>query len=390
MSSEDKPAPRSHTDGRPADDVPGSGPQAGAAADAREPGAKRAAVVAFLADATRRPPEPEPEVPSLRPAPTWVDVVAKVILWLFVLVVAVVGGGLYLLMHTSFTMGRPLRRGNKQLLPDTVPGPDWAGQSPPVPGLYPAARRELHALWLEAARAEHASIAAFSQLSLELLAAGAPPALLTETLRAAQDEVEHAKRCFALAQAASGPAGAAHGPAPFPDVLRKDAGAGRGGRARLLERLAVDSLRDGCLGEGHSARVLQAAAERAADPALSRTLHGLSTDEARHAELGWSILAFCLSAGGAEVRAALARAARELKAAPPPAPLGETRADLSQHGFLPPADITEAFERTRDQVLARVAPLLGPAPGEAAKAAGPGRALAKVGRDADAAPSFPA
>ena len=49
------------------------------------------------------------------------------------------------------------------------------------------------AAWARAAAFEHASVAAFARLSLQLMAHGAPTALLGEVHRAALDETRHAE-----------------------------------------------------------------------------------------------------------------------------------------------------------------------------------------------------
>lgn len=47
--------------------------------------------------------------------------------------------------------------------------------------------------WSLAAQQEHASIASFSKFSLELMAVGAPAALLVRAHEAALDEINHAR-----------------------------------------------------------------------------------------------------------------------------------------------------------------------------------------------------
>ena len=60
-------------------------------------------------------------------------------------------------------------------------------------------RQKLGEYWLHNARMEHASIAAFARLSLELLSLGAPPDLLRQSASAQADEIHHAEICFSLA-----------------------------------------------------------------------------------------------------------------------------------------------------------------------------------------------
>eukprot|EP00756_Hemistasia_phaeocysticola_P010550 Hpha_TRINITY_DN15029_c5_g10::TRINITY_DN15029_c5_g10_i1::g.125584::m.125584 len=55
------------------------------------------------------------------------------------------------------------------------------------------------ALYVEQAGEEQTSVASFAALTLRLMANAAPPALLDASLRAAQDEVRHARACARLA-----------------------------------------------------------------------------------------------------------------------------------------------------------------------------------------------
>lgn len=62
-------------------------------------------------------------------------------------------------------------------------------------------RQALAAFWLDAARAEHSSIAGFLRFGLELMALGAPEPLLARAQQASIDEREHAQACFEMASA---------------------------------------------------------------------------------------------------------------------------------------------------------------------------------------------
>lgn len=185
-----------------------------------------------------------------------------------------------------------------------VPGADWAsGDRPRTEGLDQRTRGALAAAWLEDAQAEHASVAAFSRLSLELLAAGAPPRLLEQTHRAALDEVRHAQACFALASAYAGQDLAA---GAFPEAVAPGRRAQPVDRDGWLGVLATDSLRDGCLGEGYAARAAAEALLGATDAAVREALGAIALEEARHAELGWEVLEWCLEQGAESVNRAVA------------------------------------------------------------------------------------
>jgi hypothetical protein len=145
---------------------------------------------------------------------------------------------------------------------------------------------------------EHASVASFARVTLELLALGAPPELVAEASRAALDEVCHAQLCFALA---SRFAGEPVGPGPLEAAealeLRTD-----------LVAVAVNTFVEGCIGETLSAALALEQAARASDPEVRKALATIASDEARHAELAWKTVAWAVERGGRAVRDALGRA----------------------------------------------------------------------------------
>jgi hypothetical protein len=136
-------------------------------------------------------------------------------------------------------------------------------------------------------------VPAFVQLVGDLLALGAPDALVDQAIAAAEDEVRHARACARIASRLGGrriaptlPASALRGP------LRGAEG---------IQRLAVESWLDGCLGEGAAAARAGFSAGRASDVRIARTRRGIARDERRHAELGWQVLAWAASRGGDDV-----------------------------------------------------------------------------------------
>src|SRR5688572_7194849 len=86
--------------------------------------------------------------------------------------------------------GRPFRVGGRPRFPRVARGSDWTAQVEVMP-VEQDERAKLAELWIDDARAEHASVAAFSKLTLELLALGAPPNLVARASHAATQEVEH-------------------------------------------------------------------------------------------------------------------------------------------------------------------------------------------------------
>lgn len=215
--------------------------------------------------------------------------------------------------------------------------------APDTAGLDLAARRALAAAWTADALLEHASIAAFSRFSLDLLAVGAPAELVIAAHQAALDEVRHARICFALAQ---GYAGAPIGPSSFPfeGVITVNAD---------LVSLAVSTAREGCIGETLAAAVAAEQLARAVHPAVRRALSAIAEDEARHAELAFRTVAWALSRGGEPVRAAVAAVFAEARSHVPrvAADTGIPPGILAPHGRLDAATTREALARTFDEVV---------------------------------------
>ena len=208
---------------------------------------------------------------------------------------------------------------------DAWPEAPAAAAAPQTPAALPEALRGLIAgAWLDDARAEHASVAAFARATLELMALGAPPDLIAQAQQAGLDEITHARQCFGLA--ARYGAGAMQ-PGPLPALAPRPAD---------LARLAADTFAEGCVGETIAALTAQRSLRRCADPVVAATLCQIADDEARHAALAWSTLHWALRTGGPAVADALRDAADSLRADPgaplPPADPDAPR--LARHGRL--------------------------------------------------------
>ena len=253
----------------------------------------------------------------------------------------------------GFARGRQLRRRGKLMLPKVGPGASWTTLTPEAIA-SPALRATLAAQWRENGRTEHASVAAFAQLSLELMGLGAPPELLAAASADALDEIRHAELCFSLARALDG---ASMGPQGFPEAQRASRLSKNRGRA--LVELAVESLIDGALLEGFSARLIAQLVGRCEDPATREVLRALAADEGRHAKHGWDVVAWCLDQGSAKVASALLGAARglpaEVSSTLPEAARGGAWEHLGIAGLAREAD---AYARTREHVVRRVEAML--------------------------------
>lgn len=204
--------------------------------------------------------------------------------------------------------GRPLRIRGKQLHSSLREGSDWTRGSRPDPSsLDEPTRRALEALWLHDAQKEHASVPAFSRVSWLLAAVGAPAELLAWCHRAALEEIEHTRLCFALA---AGYAGRSHSVRPMPELL---AGLGEVEGDPLLT-LATESLADGCQLEDFNADVAAECATACREPATREVLETIAIEERSHAEFSWAVLAWALDRDRDRVRPALEAALAELHA----------------------------------------------------------------------------
>lgn len=270
----------------------------------------------------------------------------------------------------TFTRGRQLRRFGKVLLPPVAASTaanDWTRPLVDAAeidfddvlsneGVDDATRTALAGQWRENGRTEHASVAAFARLTLDLMALGAPPVLVAGAQRDALDEIRHAELCFALARAIDGKN---ESPSSFPEAAR----------ARTLSRirnvalaeLAVDSLIDGALHEGVSARIVAKLARRAADPSIRAILKQIAADEGRHSAHGWEVVKFCLAEGGAPVAHALASAVGVLpNAMATPLPSDAAAGGWERWGIMGSALEAAEYVKARASVLRRASDLIAP------------------------------
>jgi hypothetical protein len=230
-------------------------------------------------------------------------VMALSILGLFVglggVVAVFLTGALLLVGSAGGGWGRPLRLRGKILHPRLRAGADWTlGARPDVARLDRPTRAALEALWLHDAQKEHASVPAFSRVSWMLAAVGAPAELLEWAHRAALEEIDHTRRCFALA---AGYGGRSHSVEAMPDLLV----GGLDLRGDPLEYLALESLKDGCLLEDFNADVAGRCEEACEDPATRDVLSRIAREERSHAEFSWATLEWLVERDPARVQRAI-------------------------------------------------------------------------------------
>lgn len=264
---------------------------------------------------------------------------------------------------TGACCGRPFVVDGEARTADVVERADWLATSDSAPAsdsaldafidrdAHASTRERIAAAWARDAAMEHASVGAFARFALELLAHGAPAALLLDAQAAMHDEIEHARACFAIA---SRYAGRALGPSAL-DVAGADAN-------RALSEVVAAVVIEGCVGETLSAVLADARRVLTRDADVRAALARIAEDEARHAELAWRFVAWALARGGAPVRAAV-RDAFDQALACPPEPFdaslrGLSRATLRAHGLLDAASAEAAVARALTEVVAPCARVL--------------------------------
>jgi hypothetical protein len=176
--------------------------------------------------------------------------------------------------------GRPLRRRRRRDL--LLPAPDGTHD--------------------DEARIEYASVASFGELGLELMALGAPTALVARCHRAALDEISHATILDRLAGRDGSRFGA------IPHLLGRRIGGRLRGRRRHLARIALASYRDGWLNEGRSASDMDSRAQMAESAEERRAYERIAAEERGHAELGRDVVLWCFEESPTAVGRALGRA----------------------------------------------------------------------------------
>jgi hypothetical protein len=163
-------------------------------------------------------------------------------------------------------------------------------------------------------------VVSFLALRRELVEHGAPRDLVDGALRAARDEVIHARLCGRLAQRRGG-------------VLRRVRS--RRVATRDLETIARENAVEGCVRETWAAVVASHQARYAEHPEVRAIFMRIADDEIRHAELARSIDLWARSvlddAAQARVDAARRQARRDLEER-----MGQPSSVLVRQAGLPP------------------------------------------------------
>ena len=143
--------------------------------------------------------------------------------------------------------------------------------------------QRVQAFWQGQVMAEYASAAVTAEFAHWLLQLGAPPDLIRQALCIAQDEVDHAAVCYAVA-AEAGSAGAIaddNFSLRFPQI-----------HADLRKNLCAALLDFYCLGETAAVPLFAAMRKNTQQASALRAYERILQDEPRHASFGWLTLAW--------------------------------------------------------------------------------------------------
>lgn len=246
-----------------------------------------------------------------------------------------------------FAVGRPFLVQGEALLADLKPGTAWIDEGERVAGaLEQGLANRVAEHWLDCARMEHASVAAFARFALQLMHLGAPPELLQCTAQAMQDEIAHATACFAQAKRVSGKALSA-GALEVSKALEQEL---------APVQIAVGVFLEGCIGESVAAIEAGEMSRLALDPQVRSLLEKIARDEHQHALLAWRFLGWMLKhlpeSQSEEVRDALSQLVAQLheELALPMPQITSALDPMEQHG-VPTAQRKAALRR---QALAQL------------------------------------
>ncbi|GAC1353104.1 MAG: hypothetical protein NVSMB1_22950 [Polyangiales bacterium] len=189
------------------------------------------------------------------------------------------------------------------------------------------------AYFAECAQLEAASVIAFEVLRDELVAHGAPRALVKRASRAMRDERRHALMVGALARR--------HGVIPqSPTVVRRP--------VRSLFEIARENAMEGVVNETYGAVSALWRATHAEDVAVRRAMHAIARDECEHANLSWHVAAWATEHLSMSERSAIATAVREAVAALKENLRAEPSSELVAQAGLPSAASARALVNQLD------------------------------------------
>ena len=136
--------------------------------------------------------------------------------------------------------------------------------------------------YLQTALYEHASIASFQKFTLDLMKFGAPPHLLDKAQQATRDEIAHAQMAFSIAT----------------DLLQENLHPHRldytPKLCESIKEFARSTLQEGAIGETIAVLIASEQLRVSKDHSVREFLQQVVEDEAKHAELAWETIRWCL------------------------------------------------------------------------------------------------
>jgi hypothetical protein len=186
--------------------------------------------------------------------------------------------------------GRPIRHNDALVLAPEIARTGWGEIDVAAAARELAATPERIAHYREVARLEHGSVAAFANLSLELMTLGAPASLIEAAHVAALDEIRHARIFWSLVEALGG---GDLGPGAM-TIPREPVD---------VDRMLVATVIEGCVGETLGSLLFFEIGNHLGG-ALGGLYRTIAEEEATHAELAFRVVRFLV--GTDPRRAALA------------------------------------------------------------------------------------
>jgi hypothetical protein len=184
-------------------------------------------------------------------------------------------------------IGRPFIVDGVARLAEITHGATWSSTqfNIDVSTLTNDERGALAGVWSRDALTEHASVASFAQLILDLLALGAPVDLIRGAQEAMADEIRHAENAFVLASLYAG--------TPLAPSTLDTRQAPRS--SPTLADLAARTASEACIAETIASLHLHASADAATNPLLANLLRATAEEESRHALLGYQIVRWAIA-----------------------------------------------------------------------------------------------
>ncbi|MEZ4375896.1 MAG: ferritin-like domain-containing protein [Polyangiaceae bacterium] len=219
--------------------------------------------------------------------------------------------------------------------------------APPPEGALPRVLQH----WGTQAQLEHASVASFARARLELIALGAPRALVRRYAAAAREELQHTALALEVLHALGGRS-MSLAAIPLPPAAESPL---EPERQAALAALARRTVSEAFEPEAVAALALHNAAQRCACPELKRILTSVAVDERRHARLALDTVLWCLEESNPSVPL---RLPRFIDDSAPRLQAPEERAARA-YGVISEADWVAARTRCRGPlagVLAKAAP----------------------------------